>query len=103
MKKHINLVDLVKSIPTNILLQNLASIQKRPSPIKFAHLSEKSANGSISNLSTKATTRLGAAHATPGGRPFTSHGGAGGGASAEIPRKCVGIPLDRSGGEAQVP
>ena len=53
MQKHVNLVDLVKSFPTNIYLQNLASIQKRTSPIKFAHLAEKSANGSISNLSTK--------------------------------------------------
>ena len=54
MQKHVNLVDLVKSFPTNIFLQNLASIQKRTSPIKFAHLAEKSENGSISNLSTKA-------------------------------------------------
>ena len=54
MQKHVNLVDLVKSFPTNIFLQNLASVQKRTSPIKFAHLAEKSANGSISNLSTKA-------------------------------------------------
>ena len=54
MQKHVNLVDLVKSFPTNILLQNLASIQKRTSPVKFAHLAEKSGNGSISNLSTKA-------------------------------------------------
>ena len=53
MQKHVNLVDLVKSFPTNILLQNLASIQKRTSPIKFAHLAEKSESGSISNLSTK--------------------------------------------------
>ena len=53
MQKHVNLVDLVKSFPTNIFLQNLASIQKRTSPMKFAHLSEKSENGSISNLSTK--------------------------------------------------
>ena len=53
MQKHVNLVDLVKSFPTNIFLQNLASIQKRTSPIKFAHLAEKSENGSISNLSTK--------------------------------------------------
>ena len=53
MQKHVNLVDLVKSFPTNILLQNLASIQKRTSPIKFAHLAEKSEKGSISNLSTK--------------------------------------------------
>ena len=40
MQKHVNLVDLVKSFPTNIFLQNLASIQKRTSPIKFAHLAE---------------------------------------------------------------
>ena len=53
-KKHVNLVDLVKSFPTNIYLQNLASIQKRTSPVKFAHLAEKSGKGSISNLSTKA-------------------------------------------------
>ena len=54
MQKHVNLVDLVKSFPTNIFLQNLASIQKRTSPVKFAHLAEKSGKGSISNLSTKA-------------------------------------------------
>ena len=54
MQKHVNLVDLVKSFPTNILLQNLASIQKRTSPIKFAHLAEESDNGSVSNFSTKA-------------------------------------------------
>ena len=57
MQKHVNLVDLVKSFPTNIFLQNLASIQKRTSPIKFAHLAEKSWKGSISNLSTKARAR----------------------------------------------
>ena len=34
-------------------LQNLASTQKRTSPIKFDHLAEKSDQGSISNLSTK--------------------------------------------------
>ena len=56
MQKHVNLVDLGESFPTNIYLQNLASIQRRTSPIKFAHLAEKSENGSISNLSTKATT-----------------------------------------------
>ena len=54
MQKHVNLVDLDKSFRTNIFLQNLVSIQKRTSPIKFAHLAEKSGNGSISNLSTKA-------------------------------------------------
>ena len=56
MQKHVNLVDLVKSFPTNIFLQNLASIQKRTSPTKFAHLAEKSENCSISNLSTKLLT-----------------------------------------------
>ena len=59
MQKHVNLVDLVKSFPTNIFLQNLASIQKRTSPIKFAHLAEKSEDGSISNLSTKVITTWG--------------------------------------------
>ena len=56
MQKHVNLVDLVKSFPTNIDLQNLASIQKKTSPIKFAHLAEESDNGSVSNLSTKSPT-----------------------------------------------
>ena len=63
MQKHVNRVDLVKSFPTNIFLQNLASIQKRTSPIKFAHLAEKSEKGSISNLSAK----VGAAFAVPVG------------------------------------
>ena len=54
MQKHVNLVDLVKSFPTNIFLQILASIQQRTSPIKFARLAEKSEKGSISNFSTKA-------------------------------------------------
>ena len=54
MQKDVNLVDLVKSFPTNIYLQNLASIQKRTSPGKFNHLAEKSDKGSTSNLSTKA-------------------------------------------------
>ena len=54
MQKHVNLVDLVKSFPTHILLQNLASIQHSTSLIKFDHLDEKSELGSISNLSTKA-------------------------------------------------
>ena len=57
VQKHVNVVDLVKSFPTNIFLQNLASIQKRTSPVKFAHLAEKSEKGSISNLSTKMETR----------------------------------------------
>ena len=53
MQKHVNLVDLVKSFPTNIYLQNLASIQKKTSPLKFAHLAEKSEKGPTSNLATK--------------------------------------------------
>ena len=56
MQKHVNLVDLVKSFPTNIYLQNLASIQKSTSPVKFAHLVEKSENGSESYLTTKRVT-----------------------------------------------
>ena len=68
MQKHVNLVDLVKSFPTNIYLQNLASIQKRTSPVKFAHLAEKSGKGSISNLSTKVTSAGSAAACAPFGR-----------------------------------
>ena len=67
MQKHVNLVDLVKSFPTNIFLQNLASIQKRTSPVKFAHLAEKSGNGSISNLSTKPAAPRPAGGLTAGG------------------------------------
>ena len=61
MQKHVNLVDLVTSFPANIFLQNLASIQKRTSPIQFAHLAEESENGSISNLSTKVAAEAGRA------------------------------------------
>ena len=46
-------VDLGESFPTHIYLQNLASIQPRTSPIKFAHLADKFVKGSVSNLSTK--------------------------------------------------
>ena len=60
MQKHVNLVDLVKSFPTNIYLQTLASIQKRTSPLEFAHLAEKSENGSIKNPSTKEMLDAGA-------------------------------------------
>ena len=56
VQKHVNPVDLVKSLPTKIFLQYLASIQKRTSPVKLAHLAEKSGKGSISNLSAKACT-----------------------------------------------
>ena len=57
MQKHVNLLDLVKSFPTNILFRNLVSIQKRTSPIKLDHLAEKSEGGSISNLSSKLHAR----------------------------------------------
>ena len=63
MQSNSNLIDLVKSFPTNIYLQNLASIQKRTSPVKFTHLAEKSRKGSISNVSTKAMTAAGRAAA----------------------------------------
>ena len=53
VQKHVNLVDFGESFPTNILLQNLALMQKRTSLINFKHLAEKSELGSISNLSTK--------------------------------------------------
>ena len=65
MQKHVNLVDLVKSFPTNIYLQNLVSIQKRTSTVKFAHLAEQSENGSISNLSTKVAAPPASARADP--------------------------------------
>ena len=42
VQKHVNLVDLVKSFQTNILLQSFASIQRRTSPLKFGHLAGKS-------------------------------------------------------------
>ena len=73
MQKHGHLVDLVKSLPTNIYLQNLASIQKRTSPIKFAHLAEKSEIGSISNFSTKVVgdAATGEATAAEAGRDAT--------------------------------
>ena len=62
MQKHVNLVDLVKSFPTNIFLQKLASIQKITSPLNFAHLAEKSEKGSTSNLSTKVQPPVEAGH-----------------------------------------
>ena len=40
--KGVHSVDLGESFPTNIYLQNLASIQKRTSPMKFDHFAEKS-------------------------------------------------------------
>ena len=75
MQKHANLVDLVKSFPTNIFLQNLASIQVRTSPVKFAHLAEKSGKGSISNLSTKVDLPRHTSHSLePTGRPVSETG-----------------------------
>ena len=71
MQKHVNLVDLVKSFPTNIYLQNLASIQKRTSSVKFAQLAEKSWKGSISNLSTKAGSGALLARGRHAGTVFT--------------------------------
>ena len=44
MQKHVNLVDLVKNFPTNIFLQNLASIQQGTNPLKFAHVAENQRN-----------------------------------------------------------
>ena len=61
------------------MLQILASIQQRTSPLKFDHLAEKSEQGSISNLSTKAATAeaekasLGEVASFPG--PCASSGG----------------------------
>ena len=66
MQKNVNHVDLVKNFPTNIFSQILASIQRRTSPMKLAHLAEKSDKGSISNLSTKGPT--GPRRAAHGGR-----------------------------------
>ncbi len=51
--KGVHCVNLGGSFQTHILLQKLASIKKRTSPIKFDHLAEKSGKGSISNISTK--------------------------------------------------
>ena len=67
MQKHVTLVDLVKSFPTNIFLLNLASIQKKTSPIKFAYVAEKSEKVSVSNLSTKARTPTTSPPDTPSG------------------------------------
>ena len=101
MQKHVNLVDLVKSFPTNIYLQNLASIQKRTSPVKFAHLAEKSGKGSISNLSTKAAAPFlevqGSQRRLPSGNPKT----AGAATDATTPEgESVAAAADGGAGEA---
>ena len=104
MQKHVNLVDLVKSFPTNIFLQNLASIQKRTSPIKFNHLAEKSDESSISNLSTKPRTAAPLAWAekedwaenhrnsASGGKDARWSGGGGSGSSRDARARASSIP-----------
>ena len=82
MQKHVNLVDLVKRFPTNIFLQNLASIQKRTSPVKFAHLAEKSGKGSILNLSTKVYIAAASARVLASGNHPRHASGSGGRTSA---------------------
>ena len=47
MQKHVNLVDLVKSFPTNIDLQNLASIQPRASPVYRRRRRERASQSSV--------------------------------------------------------
>ena len=46
-----------------------ASMQKRTSPLKFAHLAEKSGFNSVPTLSTKARPAVPAARAALGDRP----------------------------------
>ena len=53
VQRNANLVDLEKCCKLRLLSISEVSIQKRTSPLKFAHLAEKSENGSVSNLSTK--------------------------------------------------
>ena len=55
MQKHVNLVDLVKSFPTRIYLQNLASIQPRTSPkkcgvVSFPRFKARPKSGLIASL-----------------------------------------------------
>ena len=44
MQKHVHLVDLVKSFPTNVYLQNLAAMQPRMSPSNFVKMQATLAN-----------------------------------------------------------
>ena len=83
MQKHVNLVDLVKSFQTNVFLQNLASIQKKTSPMKFSHLAEKSEKSSTSNLSTKGSTVCSPASAPWVAGSAASSGGNGGPAGTD--------------------
>ena len=65
MQKHVNLVDLVKSLPTNIFLQNFVSIRPRTSPVKFewfgpspsAHLPTKAATAPAATAPAAASRR----------------------------------------------
>ena len=66
-------VDLGDRFPTNIFLQNLASIQQITSLMKFAHLAEESEKGSISNLSTKAHAPRALARDVPARRGRRGH------------------------------
>ena len=62
VQKHVNLVDLVKSFPTNIVHSFLAKFgvdTAENEPSKFDHFAEKSESNSISNLSTKFSTDVG--------------------------------------------
>ena len=93
MHKDVNLVDIVKSFRTNIYLQNLASIQKRTSPVKFAHLAEKSWKGSISNISTKVQLPAAAAAAPEEGPSASDDAPENAGTRASEPSAGAAAPL----------
>ena len=66
MQKHAHLVYLVKSFPTSIYLQNLASIQKRTSPCEIdSRLQDCKIARVGQNIGAAAGARL--APAAPGG------------------------------------
>ena len=58
MQRIANLVVLEKCCKMRIWMQKSASMQKRTSPLKFAHLAEKSGFNSVPNLSTEALPEL---------------------------------------------
>ena len=70
MQKHVILEDLVKSFPTHIYLQNLASIQPRTSPVKFARSSRTAAAPSWSGGAKPAQQ-----WAAGGAQPMVPRGG----------------------------
>ena len=74
VQKHVNLVDLVKSFPTHIYLQNLASIQPRTSPLKFVQrlAGQLRTDDSLAGLALRAEERrpLRRAAAQPGSKPL---------------------------------